>query len=506
MNIVTRFARWGPTAGDDMLPLRTDASMSKVAVPPGIVVVTSALVSAGLVLATPRTWPLWVSTLIALVPWIPAFVVGARWNYQRNHWLVLFYVLVVTQTGHFFEHVAQMVQLHTLNLTGIAARGVFGALDIEWVHFLWNLWVLAAAAVLLIRFRDNPWLWFTALFAGWHGLEHTYILWIYLTTGVIGAPGWLSLGGQIHGGLPLQRPDLHFIYNLIETAPLLLAFVWQLRRPAPRLVVQPYRPKAWLPAAVGPACVVALLGAGVAASFTDPIRRLVTPEGEVVCGKFYGLVQDVRAQAIPVPEIRLTLDDMQARSGRADLNLRPPLTSFIRAAREAAASYYRYPTFDALAYSDTYAHMEAHVHTHETINALSKACTLAGYPAKARAAPQNGAVALPTLPKDQAPTASNLVVQEPTQAVNVVQDYLSTKPWGFFGATCRAWVSMHYKPERADVGFSASANEWIVDIPRNPEALGPTVIRYHVNPLSGLTYGDPAHNLNSDFAEGCDKY
>jgi hypothetical protein len=475
-------------------------------VPSRLVIVSAALVSAGLVLATPRSWPVWVTTLVALIPWLPAFVTGARWNYRRHHWLVLFYVLVVTQSAHFLEHVAQMVQLHTLNLTGAAARGVFGALDIEWVHFVWNVWVLVAAAVLLVRFRLNTWLWFTALFAGWHGLEHTYILWIYLTTGVAGTPGLLSLGGAVRGGLPLQRPDLHFIYNLIETVPLLIAFAWQLRQPAPRLMKPRTRGAVQFPAYVGPACVVALLGSAVGASFTDPVKRLVTPDGEVVCGTFYGLVEDVRAQAIPVPEIRRALDDMQVRTASADFTLRPPLVAFVHAAREAVASYYTYPTFDALAYSDTYAHMEAHAHTYETIKALSKACALAGYPARPRVAPANGTVVLSPISRDTVPSTGDFRVQQPAQAVAAVEHYLAQKPWGFFGATCDAWASIHYTPDRADVGFSASANEWIVDIPRNAEALGPSVIRYHVNAQSGLTHGDAAHNLSSDFAEGCDTY
>jgi hypothetical protein len=476
-------------------------------VPPLLVLVTAALASLGVVIATAgRGWPLWVVTLVALVPWIPSFLTGARWNYRRHHWLVLFYVLVVTQTAHFLEHVAQMVQLHLLNLTGTAARGVFGQLDIEWVHWLWNLWVFVAAAVLLVRFRSNRWLWFTALFGLWHGLEHTYILWIYLTTGVAGTPGWLAQGGAVRGGLPLQRPDLHFIYNFIETVPLLIAFVWQLRQPMAATPSQRPSPRAWIPAAVGPACVVALLGTGVAASFSDPVKQLLTPDGEVECDTFHGLVQDVRAQAIPVPQIRTTLDKMQAHTARADYNLRPALASFIRAAREAVASYYTYPTFDALAYSDTYAHMEAHVHTYETIEALARACVLAGYPAKERAAPTNGAVTLPAIARDQPPVQSDLLVRDPQQAVAAVRQYLADKPWGFFGATCGAWASMHYNANRADVGFSAKADEWIVDIPRTADALGPTVIRYHVDARSGLTHGDAAHNLNSDFAEGCDKY
>src|SRR5438105_6766903 len=116
-----------------------------------------------------------------------------RWlsclNHRRHRWLVLFYVLVVTQTAHFLEHVAQMIQIHVLGLQGAAARGIVGALDIEWVHFTWNVLVVVAAVILLVRFGENPWLWFTALFAGWHGIEHAYILWIYLHTGVVGTPG-----------------------------------------------------------------------------------------------------------------------------------------------------------------------------------------------------------------------------------------------------------------------------------------------------------------------------
>ncbi len=104
--------------------------------PSGVGFLTSVLASAGLVLATPRQWPLWATVVVGLIPFVPLFVVGARWNFRRQHWLVLFYVLLVTQTGHFLEHVAQMVQIHLLRLQGAQAQGVFGMLNIEWVHFL----------------------------------------------------------------------------------------------------------------------------------------------------------------------------------------------------------------------------------------------------------------------------------------------------------------------------------------------------------------------------------
>jgi hypothetical protein len=145
-------------------------------------------------------------------------------------WLTLLSILAVSQTAHLFEHVAQMAQIHVLGLSGTAARGVVGQLDIEWVHFIWNAWVLVALVILVPRFRRNWWLVGVTLFAGWHLLEHAVIMTTYLRTGVIGSPGLLSAGGLIAGGLPLARPDLHFVYNLAETIPLLGGWKVELER------------------------------------------------------------------------------------------------------------------------------------------------------------------------------------------------------------------------------------------------------------------------------------
>ena len=51
----------------------------------------------------------------------------------------------------------------------------------------------------------------------------------YVQTGVSGTPGLLSSGGLLFGGLPIARPDLHFLYNLVETVPLLIAWIVELR-------------------------------------------------------------------------------------------------------------------------------------------------------------------------------------------------------------------------------------------------------------------------------------
>lgn len=175
-------------------------------------------------------WQVWLLAAVGILPWLPAFAIDVTRVGRRFGPLALLYVLVITQIGHFLEHLAQMTPIHLLGLSGPAARGVVGQLDTEWVHFLWNSWVILAALVLVARFPRNPWLRFAAIFAVWHEIEHAYLLSVYLTAGHAGHPGLLAAGGVLGGGLPLARPDLHFLYNLIETVPLAVAFVVEARR------------------------------------------------------------------------------------------------------------------------------------------------------------------------------------------------------------------------------------------------------------------------------------
>lgn len=198
---------------------------------PAIIVVTGAASIIGLLGARIQGWPLWGVTLAATLPWIPLLTAEIVWTSRHYRWLALFYVLVITQGGHVVEHVAQMIQIHLLGVAGPHAHGIFGALDIEWVHFTWNSWVFIAAVALVINFPRNPWLWGTLALAGWHLAEHLYIIGVYLATGQPGTPGLLAAGGLLGGGLPLRRPDLHFLYNVVETTPLVAGFIYQLRRP-----------------------------------------------------------------------------------------------------------------------------------------------------------------------------------------------------------------------------------------------------------------------------------
>jgi hypothetical protein len=197
---------------------------------PQLVGVTALTSGASLAVAIIQHWPLWGLGFAAVMPWIPLLVAETAWMYRHYGYLALFYVLVVTQTGHLFEHVAQVTQIHVFHLAGASARGIFGTLDLEWVHFIWNSWVLLAVLLLLPRFRTNPWLWATLGLSVWHEIEHLVVFFVYLTTGKSGTPGLLARGGLIGGGLPIPRPDLHFFYNLVETVPLVIGLVWQLHR------------------------------------------------------------------------------------------------------------------------------------------------------------------------------------------------------------------------------------------------------------------------------------
>jgi len=86
-------------------------------------------------------------------------------------WTMLLGFLALTQTAHLIEHVAQMVQIHVLHLSGASALGIVGQLNIEWVHFIWNAVVLVTLLVLLPCFRTNPWLIAVTPLAAWHFVD-----------------------------------------------------------------------------------------------------------------------------------------------------------------------------------------------------------------------------------------------------------------------------------------------------------------------------------------------
>ena len=61
----------------------------------------------GMSFALLQGWPLWLVGAATVIPWLPIFTIDAARIFRSYQWLALFYVLVVTQTGHFLEHVAR---------------------------------------------------------------------------------------------------------------------------------------------------------------------------------------------------------------------------------------------------------------------------------------------------------------------------------------------------------------------------------------------------------------
>src|SRR4051812_5721062 len=62
----------------------------------------------GLAVSLAAGWPLWVAALAGILPWMPALAAEISWIQRNYPGLALFYVLVVSQGGHFTEHLWQM--------------------------------------------------------------------------------------------------------------------------------------------------------------------------------------------------------------------------------------------------------------------------------------------------------------------------------------------------------------------------------------------------------------
>src|SRR5262245_65063929 len=92
--------------------------------------------------------------------------------------------LLLVQVLHLGEHAAQMIQLYALGWPPTSARGVVSTFDVERVHFVWNVAVLATLIWLRARGLGSPWLAATLGWAALHTSEHGFLLVQALATGV----------------------------------------------------------------------------------------------------------------------------------------------------------------------------------------------------------------------------------------------------------------------------------------------------------------------------------
>lgn len=296
-------------------------------VPMKIIVIT-ALASYALQMGTiVMGQPLYIIAFYTLLPWIPIFLFEGLWKVEHYQWIAVFAIITALQVGHLGEHLAQVGALSvvsgtlacpppvdageqyqlavenglreassqptgysssiivvpdaqgnaTLNdngqmLEGPPACGVFGQLDLEIVHLIWDVlgWILTLW--LLQKFPKNVWLWIAAIWSSIHTVEHLYISytfflsaealyagaiqqWATIADGAIvtaipvgkepalvnfyavaGKFGIVARNGMvgtffpsINSALP-PRPWLHFFYNTFITVPTVIGFIWEMRR------------------------------------------------------------------------------------------------------------------------------------------------------------------------------------------------------------------------------------------------------------------------------------
>lgn len=163
----------------------------------------------GQIAALSQGAPLWVYILVAAAPWLPIFTLELVWMYRHYKWVAVFCLLIVSQAGYMFEHTAQLVQIYLLDRTVADAPGIFSALDLARVQFLWAVWALLAVLLLINRFPRNPWLWVLSIVAAMDATEH------------------ISL---FIGGTSLVTVNQQFVLAALEFLTLVIAFVWQLGR------------------------------------------------------------------------------------------------------------------------------------------------------------------------------------------------------------------------------------------------------------------------------------
>lgn len=270
--------------------------------------------------------PLYIIAFVTLLPWIPIVLFEGIWKVKNYTAIAALGLFMILQMGHFGEHVVQVVQLQVLNGTvacpppvdnvenarravemglrdasvppsfystekiakrgpdgkaiigedgkmtiGPAACAVFGQLDLEVVHLVWELLGYFGTALVLMYFPRNRWLFVALLCLSWHALEHLTISYFYYFDQLPEWPGvkmlWATVplegnsylavpAGQVStlvnfyeaggkfglmaknglfqlatgfNGMP-ARPILHMMYNLAITVPTVIGFFVELKK------------------------------------------------------------------------------------------------------------------------------------------------------------------------------------------------------------------------------------------------------------------------------------
>ncbi len=212
-------------------------------------------------------WSLSAIALVTILPWIPLISMKVFWTSKHYGFMAVYFVIMLLQAGHVMEHVVQMLQFIFIynpahqcfgfSWYGVCgdAHGVFGELNREIVHFVWDGLILVACVVLRVHFRKskNIWLTLAVIAATIHQIEHIYLwgnytfnlpfylhggyfLGVHIMNGYAAQNGLLGHDGVVGTLIPFLNPilpariPLHFIYNVFVFIPMVLAFRQEIRK------------------------------------------------------------------------------------------------------------------------------------------------------------------------------------------------------------------------------------------------------------------------------------
>lgn len=216
-------------------------------------------------------WKLWMAAAFVIIVLLPIYI--GKWRADRVRYgapVMLLSILLTTQGAHTIEHIIQWVQYHGLYWTARQSNGLLSPANAEWVHFIWNWWVLITVVILLRSGMRNPWAYVLLAITIAHTFEHTYTFIRYQQVlaelrelgvpnvtaqglpGILGRDGWLARSiwtrGTVFCSVPglttAPRLDVHFWWNVIEMSFLALAGHVFLRQSAVEPTSTPSEPYA----------------------------------------------------------------------------------------------------------------------------------------------------------------------------------------------------------------------------------------------------------------------
>lgn len=92
-------------------------------------------------------------------------------------------------------------------------------------------------------------------------------------------------------------------------------------------------------------------------------------------------------------------------------------------------------------------------------------------------------------------------------AVQLIKEYLDSKPWGFFGASCEQWLEIDYLTDTPTATVEMDGRIHVA-FQRHPDrTLGPGEVKYYVDLSSADVVGD--HGSGDErlgTTEGCDRW